>query len=160
VQEFEAEFIGSYASANNKPSEVESKKMIFKHHLIPAFGHRRLDEIDARAIEHYKADKLSEKRPKKPMRGGHRKNEVGLIPKTINNHLTVLSKMLSLAVEWEIIDHAPRIKWLKGPDPEFDFLTFHEADRLRQGADEGLWRTMITTALKTGLRHGELLALR
>jgi integrase len=44
-------------------------------------------------------------------------------------------------------------------EPEFDFLSFEEAERLIEGAD-GEWRTMIVIGLKTGLRQGELLALR
>jgi integrase len=38
-------------------------------------------------------------------------------------------------------------------------LTFDEAHRLIAGADTE-WRTMVTVALRTGLRLGELLALR
>lgn len=39
-------------------------------------------------------------------------------------------------------------------------LDFEEADRLVAGAEEGEWRTMILLGLRTGLRQGELLALR
>jgi integrase len=67
--------------------------------------------------------------------------------------------MLTIAVEWEVIERAPAVKWLDVPEPEFDFLTFDEAERLIAGADDG-WRAMITVALRTGLRQGELLALR
>lgn len=112
-------------------------------HLTPAFGRLRLDEVDARSIERYKAGKLSS----------------GLTPKTVNNHLTVLRRLLVLASEWGLLVAVPRIKWLKAPDPEFDFLDFEEAERLMAHADEE-WRPMIMVALKTGLRLGELLALR
>ena len=53
---------------------------------------------------------------------------------------------------------APPIKWLKPPPPEFDFLTFDESNRLLAAA-QGEWRTMITVAVRTGLRLGELLGL-
>jgi hypothetical protein len=53
----------------------------------------------------------------------------------------------------------PPIKWLKAPAGGFDFLTFEEADRLIAGA-ESEWRAMIIVALRTGLRHGELIGLR
>jgi integrase len=48
---------------------------------------------------------------------------------------------------------------MRVPAPEFDFLTFEEADRLLAAA-ESEWRAMIALGLKAGLRHGELLALR
>ncbi len=51
------------------------------------------------------------------------------------------------------------IVWLKPPKPEFDFLDFEEVERL-VGAAGGQWRVMILLAARTGLRMGELLALR
>jgi integrase len=128
---------------NNKPSEVEAKRSILDVHLIPAFGKRRLDEIGMREVERYKSRKLKD----------------GLAPKTVNNHLTVLRRLLSLAAEWEFIEAVPTVKWLKAPKPDFDFLEFVEADRLVNAADSE-WRVMILTAIRTGLRQGELLALR
>ncbi len=110
---------------------------------LEALGTLKLDEIGQRKIETYKARKLAS----------------GLSPKTVNNHLTVLRRLLSLAVEWEQLDHLPPFKWLKVPDPEFDFLDFEEAERLVAGANDE-WRPMILTGLKAGLRLGELIALR
>ncbi len=94
---FAKEFIDTYATANNKPSEVQSKRTILKWHLVPEMGSLKLNEIGQRKIENYKARKLAS----------------GLSPKTVNNHLTVLRRLLSLAVEWEQLDHLPPFKWLK-----------------------------------------------
>ena len=142
LAEFEKEFISNYAESNNKKSEVMTKKGVFKHHLVPAFGAKRLDQIGARDIEAFKSLKLRQ----------------GKSAKTVNNMSTILRKMLSVAQEWGVIPFLPKVKWLKVPPNKFDFLTFEEADRLMAAA-EGEWRTMITLALKTGLRLGELLAL-
>ncbi|HEX5101268.1 MAG TPA: hypothetical protein VFV94_17275 [Polyangiaceae bacterium] len=139
--EFAEDFIKTYATANNKPSELESKRMILRVHLVPALGHLRLDEVGIAEIDAYKAKKLAAK----------------LAPKTVNNHLTVLRKLLTTAVAWERLTVAPPIKWMKPPSPEFDFLTFEEADRLIAAA-ESEWQAMITVAVRTGLRLGELLA--
>ncbi len=141
IEKFAKEFMSTYVKSNNKPSEVESKETILRVHLLPFFGRRKLSEIDGRMIEKYKAEKLQK-----------------LKPKTINNHLTVLRKMLSLAVEWNLLGHIPAIKWLKTPEPEFDFLDFEEAERLMKAASPE-WKTMISTAVKTGMRLGELIAL-
>lgn len=143
MAEFTKEFLATYVRANNKPSEVASKEMILNRHLVPSMGHLPLEAIDGRVMERYKSAKL----------------EAKLGPKTINNHLTVLRKMLSLATEWRLIPHVPKVVWMKAPDPEFDFLEFEEAERLVAAAD-GEWKAMITVGLKTGLRLGELLALR
>jgi hypothetical protein len=84
-------YLTTYAEPNNKYSTVTSKKSIFKHHLLPAFGRFKLDEITLREIEDYKARKLA----------------TALSPKSINNHLTVLRKVLSVAVDWELLSHVP-----------------------------------------------------
>ena len=140
-KDFVADFM-EYARSNNKPSEVENKQMILRLHLVPAFGELELSAIKPRLIEQYKGRKL----------------QAGLAKKSINNHLTVLHKLLSVAEEWELVPFVPKVKWLKAPKPEFDFLDFEEAERLVAAAGE--WETMIVVALKTGLRQGELLALR
>jgi integrase len=98
--------------------------------------------IGSREIERFKSDKLADT----------------LSPKTINNCLTILRKTLAVAVDWQILKVVPPVKWLRVPSTKFDFLTFEEADRLIAAAD-GEWSAMITVALKTGLRQGELLAL-
>jgi integrase len=141
---FAAEFLSTYAKTNNKPSEVRSKEAILRVHLVPAFGKLRIDAIGPKEVETYKARKLTE----------------GLSPKSVNNHLTVLRRVLALAVEWGKLRTVPVIRWLRVPEQPFDFLSFEEAARLVQAADSSLWHTMIVVGLRTGLRQGELLALR
>jgi len=145
LEDFAKEFVTIYATVNNKPSEVDTKRDVLDQHLVPHFKGLRLDAIDLRKIEAYKASKLGGEKP--------------LSPKTINNHLTVLRKLLDVAVEWKRLSHVPKFKWLKVPKPRFDFFDFDEAERLIAGAAPE-WRCMITLGLRTGLRIGELLALR
>jgi len=141
--EFAGEFIETYAITNNKPSEVESKRLIVRRHLNPFFGSMRLDDIGPQQIERFKAKQV----------------KAGLSPKTINNQLTVFRKTLSVAKEWGRLAAVPPVRLLQAPEPEFDFLTFDEADRLIAGAERE-WRPMILVGLRTGLRQGELLALQ
>ena len=142
--EFAEEFMANYAEVNNKHSELLSKRTIFRQHLVPFFGRMRLGEIGMREIERFKAGKLKT----------HAK-------KTVNNHLTVLRKTLTTAVDWGLLEQVPRIQWLAAPAPSFRFLDFDEADRLIVAAEsEPEWQTMIVVALRTGLRLGELMALQ
>ncbi len=142
LEAFKAQFL-TYSANNNKPSQLYAKEGILKNHLVPAFGTWALDRLSFIDVEHYKARKLKQK----------------LSPKTINNHLAVLRKLLALAVECGVLKHIPRIKLLRAAKPEFRFLSFEEADRFLEAADPD-WTAMLTTAIKTGLRIGELLALR
>ncbi len=68
-------------------------------------------------------------------------------------------QMLRLAAEWGLIPAAPRIKNVRVPTTPVEFFSFDEARRLVDAAGAE-WRTMILVALRTGLRVGELLALR
>ena len=159
--DFADEFLSTYAMANNKPSEVASKKNSLDKHLKPAFGHLRLNEIGAEQIEKYKAVKLS---------GEYIDFDLGnlcepiksLSPKSINNHLICLAKLFAVAVEWGKLERAPKVKLLKVGETDFDFLDFAEADRLQQAAvaSGSHWYTMILMALRAGLRIGELIALQ
>jgi integrase len=145
VAEFEEKFL-SYSTTNNKPSTVYAKKWMLRVHLLPFFGSMRLDQIGPAEIEEYKANKLAEKQDRK----------------SINNHLAALRKMLNLAQEWGVIDRVPKVRGFKVKHQfvaSDEFLDFEETDRfLRAAAPE--WRAFLATALKTGLRVGELLALK
>lgn len=62
-------------------------------HLVPRFGHRRLDQIDTASVQRLRAD-LAKKRKS---------------PKTVENILSVLRKLLKVAIEWdELAEMFPR----------------------------------------------------
>lgn len=162
VAAFRPVFI-EHSEAKNKPSSVAAKQAILDHHIIPLLGDRDLASIDYATIEDVKHALL-----KKPIgnvtRAARRAEdddevERTLTPKTVNNILTVLRRMLMVAKKRGLIAAVPEVEWLRAGEAEFDFLTFEEADLLvDKAAGEG--RAMILVALRTGLRLGELLALR
>lgn len=142
LKEFAPRFL-TYSENNNKASTVAAKQQLLKTHLLPAFGRLPLDQIKPETIEDFKA----------------LKRKAGLTPKTINNALTVLRTVFSVAVEQSALSYVPRVKFLKTEKPEFDFLSRDEAERLVAAAAPE-WKAMITVALHTGLRRGELIALQ
>jgi integrase len=133
--------------AKNKHSSLESKRQILAGHIVPALGYLPLDRVDYAAIEDFKLGllKATATRP-------------ALSPKTVNNILTVLRRLLAVAAKRGTIAGVPEIEWLHVERPDFDFLTFDECDRLLAAA--GDWSAMITLAARTGMRQGELLGLR
>jgi integrase len=129
----------------NKPSERVRKESVLRVHLIPSLGHLRLDAITTRVIDNYSAVK----------RGA------GLKPSTINRHLDVLTALMRCAIEWHRLDTLPAMRRLKTPPPEFDWLRPYEASRLLTAVShEDEWSALFTLALRTGLRRGEIFALR
>jgi len=145
LNRFQREFMETYVAANNKPSERMSKEYMFKHHLLPWFGRRRLDDISTRDIERFKAGKLA----------------AGLSPKTVNNFLTCLGKTLRYAAESELIEKLPRIKFVKVHHEKIDFLDFDEYARLLEAARaDSVALAAILLAGDAGLRVGEIRALK
>lgn len=143
--EWSREFLEVYPRANNADSEIDAKKRIVKKYLVPFFQERPLDRISVGDVERFKAEQL----------------ELGAKPKTINNRLTVLRRMLTVAVEWGKVSTAPRVKLMRRPPAKHRFLDFDESRRLLEAVTvEAWWSTMVLVALRTGLRRGELIALR
>lgn len=142
-ESFARRWYSIYVETNNKPSERKAKRLVLRNHLIPYFGTLPLDGITTLKTEEFKALKL----------------RAGLAPKSINNILAVLGKCLRTAEEWGELDRVPKIKLLRVPPQQFDFLSPEEAERLMRTTEEQPWRAMITIALRTGLRLGELVAI-
>ena len=140
-------FIETYATTNNRPSTVREKRRAIRRGMLEHIGHLRLDQITTRHIESYKA---------------RRKND-GVGPKTINEELAILSKILGYAEEiGELPTPPPKIRRLKVPPPTFDFLDFEEAARMVEAAAlaPDPWCAMAPVALWSGLRLGELRGLQ
>lgn len=141
---FSHEWYTTYVLVNSKYSYQLSIKNTLDVHLIPFFGKMKLREITSKSIEQFKRKQIT----------------LGLNPKTINNHLGALSKILHSAVEWNELDTIPVMKPLKGLSKETRTLTDEECSRLLSDHTAPVWRLMVLVGLNTGLRLGELSGLR
>jgi integrase len=153
VAAFARKDFATWARANNSPAEYERKEKSLRNHILPWFGALRLDEVTPKEIEKFKVDRMT------PKRNGE-KFVRALSPKSIVNNLSVLRKLLVVAKKFGELGVVPDVEMPKLADSTFDFFTFDEAAALALSADAGQWATMIFTALRTGLRCGELRALR
>jgi integrase len=144
MKTFSKEFTEIYVKNNNKPSVQADKRSILDNHILPALRNRRLDEIGVRDVERIKRRLLDK----------------GRSPKTVNNVLSVLSKLLDYAVEVELIEQKPRISLLRVAPSKRDFLDFDEYERLVAVLKtEPLWGTAILAAGDGGFRLGEILGM-
>src|SRR5208283_1047616 len=87
------------------------------------------------------------------------KIESGLLPQTVNNHLTILGKCLRCAEEWGELEHVPKMKKLKVPPQKFDFFLSEESEKLLSVIEDPMWYALVLMALRSGLRVSELLGL-
>ena len=142
--EFAWQWFDEYVVPNNKPSEQRNKRHILRASLVPFFGKLNVAQVTGQNIEQYKVLMLKS----------------GISRKTINNLLMVLSKCLKTAYEWlGLSGLPPKINWLKCPPPKIDYLSPDECELLSTYSN-GVIREMILTALRTGMRQGELKGLQ
>lgn len=133
--------------AGLKASTRDGHKAIWEQHLLPALGRKRLTAITTEEVQKL-AKALREKE---------------LSPKTINNVLSCLRKALDVAADWDVIKRSdvPHFTWAKAVEQAFDFFSFEELEAVLDACrDDMPWGPMITFAAHTGMRHGELRALR
>ncbi|MGD1083038.1 MAG: tyrosine-type recombinase/integrase [Candidatus Sulfotelmatobacter sp.] len=143
-EQFAWKWFDEYVVTNNKYSEQRAKRSALRSWLIPFFGTFQLAKIRSRHVEQFKARAL----------------RAGLSRKTINNHLTIFRKCACTAYEWLGLPGAPpTITWLKCPPTVADYLSPDECSLLLSRA-KGVTYEMILTALRTGMRQGELKGLQ
>jgi integrase len=143
-KEFAPKWLAEYVVPNNKPGERYNKEKILQSSLVPFFGRTPVNSITSHQIEQYKALLY----------------KTGISPKTINNRLTILRKCLETAYEWlELNGTPPKIKWLKCPPPETDYLSEEEGGLLLSHS-AGTLHEMILLGLRTGMRRGEIVGLQ
>lgn len=135
-----------------KPSTLGDYRSMLNAHLIPFFAERRLERIDADDLRRYLATK----------KRGH------LATKTITNQLVFLHGLFAHAVKrgWAPANPVANLDRPRAPggDPDIHYLALEEVDALlravpgdRLGPTE---QALYLTAAMTGLRQGELVALR
>lgn len=130
---------------------------IVHKHLVPALGNTPLTQLDAMRIEDTKRRWLCAGRV-----AVHR-NGQALSPRTVTHHLRVLHASLEQARKWKLIvrNVAEDVDMPRVTKPRTRALEAQEAQLLLESA-RGMPRlhAAIHVLLSTGVRRGELLALR
>jgi integrase len=153
ANEFWPVYIDACRAKGLAKGTIENRKRDFARHILPVIGELRLPEVTYAVLEALWAT-LAKTQP-----ASCNDPDRVLSLKTVFNLQLHVCNFLKRAKKHKWIDSVPDIEWVKVPESEFDYLSFAEAHRmLSVPRDE--WRTMILVAMRTGLRFGELLALR
>jgi integrase len=111
-------------------------------------------ELTAQRIAQYERDRVVEK------------SKLGRLvtPSTINRELAILRHLLRLAEEWGYIAKVPKIRLAREPEGRLRFLAEDEIARLLTACEAKTPKSphllpVVTIALHTGMRKGEILRL-
>jgi integrase len=125
-----------------KSAHSERNRVLFWKDV---FGNRPIGQITAAEIQDWQA----------------RKRQVNK-PATVNRILCRLRHMLNKAVEWEQLDESPmkRLKFLRENNARLRYLSLEECETLINACLVPHMRAIVTVALHTGMRLGEILDLK
>ena len=144
-REFADLWIATYAEGQVRPSTLDRYRSLFATHLLPAFGDCLLPHLTVETVQRFRATTESE----------------GQSPQSVKHMLRLLRQMLNHAVDWSYLRMNPalKVRYPRVPKQEMDFLTPAEARLLLDHVPEK-WTALILTAITTGMRLGELLAMK
>ena len=151
-------------------------RRIIDNHLRPCLGHVHVAKLKPLHIQAYYTDRLENGRCKLPERPPAKRPRLdaegkpiprvvppkGLSAQTVRHHHTLLHKALEDAVRWQLIaanaaDAADPPKIVR---EEMKILTTEQVRMLLEAAASSSYRIALALAVATGMRRGELLALR
>jgi len=139
------DWLSGYAKTRCSQRTQDGYETLIKNHLEPALGHILLKDLQPRQIQAYYG-KACEK----------------LSPRSVQKHHRLLSQALKYAVKHGVLGRnvcdlveAPRWK-----GRTMRTLTTGELEVLLEAAADSVYYPIIYTAVSTGLREAELLALR
>ncbi len=151
--EWLTQWLRDYASMNTTDRTQESYASTVGRHLIPSLGKVMLADLQPQHIKSYYAEKLSK---------GRADGKGGLSARSVVYHHRILSKALDYAVKMGVVVRnvaglvqPPRVKRVR-----MNTLSTEEVTRFLEAAKETDYYVYFATLLYTGLRRGELLALR
>jgi len=154
-------WLDNYAEVECKPSTKRSYEQLLRLHVTPRFGQKKLTDIRRDEVKRFLAE-LSQV--------SHEVDGVRS-PKFSKNTLRLivcsLRTVLNAAVEDGIIESNPAAKvgrFAKSEKPvrQASAMTRDEAEKFLNGVNEICpeWHPFFLTALRAGLRKGELIALK
>jgi len=139
-------WVKDYVQPNLAPRTAEVYEHIIRKHLGPALGDITLMQLKAEHLQRYYAEKITG----------------GLSAQTVRHHHTALHKALHTAVEWGVLQRNVADAVNPPKAQRLEMKTWCEDDVIRflEAARPTRYYALFYTALFTGMRRSELLALR
>jgi integrase len=154
--EFVDETFLPWSTANKRSHREDEQRSVT---LKGFFGEKHLRDIKPMMIEKFKRERLAT-----PTKHDTEERPRPRSPASVNRDLACLSKILSMAFDNELVDSNPmrRVRLLKENGSRERFITADEEVKLfakLTGRRDHI-RSVVTVALNTGMRRGEILDLQ
>jgi integrase len=134
-------YLGNYSKPNKKSSRRDVTSI---NNLKSFFAGKYLHEITPLDIEKYK-----------------RRRQAQVSNATVNREVACLKHIFTKAIEWGIVKRNPgrKVKLLRERNTRLRYLNEKEIGKLYDACTEHL-KPIVTVALNTGMRKGEILGLK
>jgi integrase len=144
--EYLEKWLSDYAKPNLSPRGFERYQGIITKHLIPDFRNIILTQLKPEHLQKHYTAKLNS----------------GLSAGTVRYHHAVIHKALQTAVKWGLINRNPAdgVDVPRVHHHEMKTWDEYEINRFLKAAKDSPYYALFYTALYTGMRRSELLALR
>ena len=154
--EFVDEIFLPWSTSNKRSYREDEQRSVT---LKEFFGEKHLRDIKPMMIEKFKRERLAT-----PTKHDTEERPRPRTPASVNRDLACLSKILSMAFDNELIDSNPmrRVRLLKESPSRERFITADEEVKLfaKLSGRRDHIRSVVTVALNTGMRRGEILDLQ
>jgi len=169
VAEYLDQWINDFARLNVSPRTLQGYRDMVKLHIGPELGTVKLDKLRPAHLQRYYSQQLDKGR-KKPKVTQVTKDDgttdelvkTGLSPQTVLHHHRLLFEALKTAVKWGLIHTNPAaaVQAPKVRRQEPSVLTEEQTEKLLAAVEGTRLYLPVVLAVGSGLRRGEILALR
>ena len=148
-REFKDNWLEKYANGEVRPTTLDQYKSLYKNHIMPYLGDKKLSQIGVEDIQGFKS-KLQEK---------------GLGGQMVKHNLRLVRQMLNHAVDWGYLVNNPakkvRYPSLPKGDKQMEENVLEPANvRLFLEHAPEKWKPFFLVAIVGGMRIGELIAMK
>lgn len=153
LAEYLERWLKDYAWPNLAPRTAEGYEHIIRRHLIPALGNTTLTALKPEHLQRYYSEKLA---------SGRCDCKGALSPRTVRHHHVTLHGALEHAVKMGLLNRnvADAVSPPRYQRPQWHTLNEDDISTFLGAAKNTPYYALFYTALFTGMRRSELLALR
>lgn len=156
LSSFSEEWKAKYAKKHLAPKTYETYISYYNKRILPALGHLRIDQINSLQILNF-LEELQKNGARSDGKSG------GLSSGTIQYYHRILRNIFKRAVEWQVIKTSPaeHVKKPKNEAKKASVYTVEQVHELMEYIrnEDMKWKMIVTLAITTGMRRGEIIAL-